>query len=115
MSFIQGVPDVAKEKSETNLPIDSVGIQGLKMPIHLTSQITNLATISLFVSLDDKTTRGIHMSRLYLILHEYFSKNTLSFLSLKKILLKAIKAQKGISKSGKNPCEIALACVEEGS
>ena len=41
------------------------------------------------------------MSRLYLSLHEHFSKDVLSFSGLKKVLIKAIKSQKGVSKSGR--------------
>ena len=41
------------------------------------------------------------MSRLYLLLHEYFSKNIVSFSGLKKALSQSIKGQKGISESGR--------------
>lgn len=101
MSFVQGVPDVAKEKLKSSLPIDLVGIQDLSLPIHLTSQITVSSNVSVLVSLEDKNTRGIHMSRLYLSLHEYFSKDVLSFAGLKKVLIKAIRGQKGVSGSGR--------------
>ena len=83
------------------LPIDLVGIQNIKMPVQLTSQIQVPARVSILVSLEDKNTRGIHMSRLYLILHEYFSKNVVSFSGLKKALSQSIRGQKGISESGR--------------
>lgn len=101
MSFVQGVPDVAKEKLESSLPIDLVGIQNLSLPVRLTSKITVSSNVSALVSLEDKNTRGIHMSRLYLSLHEYFSKNILSFSGLKKVLMKVIKSQQGASESGR--------------
>ena len=41
------------------------------------------------------------MSRLYLSLHDYFSKNIVSFSGLKKVLISAIKSQKGHSCSGR--------------
>ena len=101
MSFVQGVPDVVQEKLKSSLPIDLVGIQDLKLPVRLTTKITSSAHLSILVSLEDKNTRGIHMSRLYLSLHDYFSKNIVSFSGLKKVLIKAIKSQKGTSYSGR--------------
>ena len=101
MSFVHGVPDVAGEKLKSSLPIDLVGIQNLSLPVQLTPKIRVSATVSVLVSLEDKNTRGIHMSRLYLILHEYFSKHTLSFSGLKKVLIKAIKSQRELSHSGR--------------
>ncbi len=100
MSFVRGVPDVAKEKLKSSLPIDLVGIKDLTLPVRLTSKITTSADISILVSLEDKNTRGIHMSRLYLSLHKYFSKRIVNFSGLKKVLIEIIKSQKGISKSG---------------
>ena len=101
MSFVQGVPDVVKEEVKSSLPIDLVGIQDLKMPVRLSAKISAGASVSVFVSLDDKKTRGIHMSRLYLGLHDYFSKNTIRFSGLKRVLMSAIQSQKGSSSSGR--------------
>ena len=101
MSFLRDVPDIAAEKSKTNLPIDLVGIQGLKLPVRLSPKIKTTANISVLTSLEDEKIRGIHMSRLYLSLHNYFSKNTVRFSGLKKTLLSAIKSQKGSSCSGR--------------
>ena len=83
------------------LPIDLVGIQDLRIPVQITSKIKIPAKVSIFVSLEDKKARGIHMSRLYLVLHEYFSKHIVSFSGLKKTLNQSIKGQKGISASGR--------------
>ncbi len=101
MSLSQQVPDVARERLKSSQAIDLVGIQGLSLPVRLTTQITTSAKLSVLVSLQDQKVRGIHMSRLYLSLHEYFSKNIVSFSGLKKVLLKAIKSQKGPSQSGR--------------
>ena len=101
MSLVQGVPDVVKEKLKSSLPIDLVGIQDLKLPVRLTAKITTKACLSVLVSLEDKKTRGIHMSRLYLSLHDYFSKNIVSLSGLKKVLTSAIKSQKGNSRFGR--------------
>ncbi len=101
MSLVQGVPDVVKEKPKSGLPIDLVGIQDLKLPVRLSPKITASASLSVLVSLEDKQVRGIHMSRLYLSLHDYFSKSVVSFSGLKKILISAIKSQQGNSLSGR--------------
>ena len=98
---ISNVADIAKEQLKSSLPIDLVGIQDLKLPIRLSPQVTAVSKLSVLVSLEDEKTRGIHMSRLYLSLHEHFSKNIINFQGLKKVLMKAIKSQKGISQSGR--------------
>ena len=100
MSFIKSVPDIATEKLNYDLPIDLVGLHDLSLPVKLTHKINTSGRITLLVSLDNKKQRGIHMSRLYLSLHEEFSKKTVSFSSLKSALMKAIKSQKGDSSSG---------------
>ena len=101
MSFIPLTPDIAQEKTNAGQSIDLVGLRDLQIPVRLTKKITASANLSIFVSLEDKKTRGIHMSRLYLCLHESLSKNIANFSSLKKILLSAIKSQKNSSHSGK--------------
>ena len=101
MSFVQTTSRNPKENLKLNLPVDLVGLQDLKIPVKLTPKIKVGGCLSILVSLEDKNTRGIHMSRLYLGLHEYFSKNTVSFLGLKNSLVKIIKNQKGISQSGR--------------
>lgn len=101
MSFVQAVPDVVKEKLKSSLAIDLVGIQDLTMPVRLTPKITASADLSVLVSLEDKKIRGIHMSRLYSSLHDYLSKNIVSFSGLKKVLIKVIKNQQETSKSGR--------------
>ena len=101
MSFLKNTPDIANEKQNYKLPIDLVGIKNLKIPINLSPQIQRSAEVSLLASLDNPLNRGIHMSRLYLILHESFSKKNLSFALLKLALMKGIKSQKGDSSSGR--------------
>ena len=101
MSFFQDVPDVAKEQLKFSLPIDLVGLQDVRIPIRLDAKTGASARISLLVSLDSKKTRGIHMSRLYLILHDYFSKNKVRLSGLKQVLTSAIKSQRGQSGSGR--------------
>lgn len=101
MSSIKTAPDIVTEQLATSLAIDLVGIQNVKLPIRLNSQTQTSSQVDLLVSLSDKHTRGIHMSRLYTVLHKYFSKNILSFAGLKLVLKQAIKGQKGLAQSGR--------------
>ena len=101
MSFINYSHDVTNEESQFASPIDGVGLKNVKFPIPLKSNLKTSADISFLISLDNKKTRGIHMSRLYLILHKNFSKKALSFSVMEKALMEGIKSQKGNSGSGK--------------
>ena len=93
--------DIAKGNAEIPLPIDLVGIKELHIPIFIKEGVKVPGTINAFVSLDDKNARGIHMSRIYLTLHDFFSKKVISFSNLKEILEKIIAGQDKLSHSGK--------------
>ena len=95
------IEDVAKQKLLDGSPIDLVGIQNLQIPIQLDNGFYTPVKSSIFVSLDDPHTRGIHMSRIYLAFHEYFKKNKLNFSNLETILEKIIDDQQEISSCGK--------------
>ena len=97
---IKNIIDVAEEKQNYKLPIDLVGLKDLRLPVKLTNKIQNSAQVSLQVSLDKPLNRGIHMSRLYLLLHKNFAKKPITFPLLKKTLREGIKSQKGDSSSG---------------
>ncbi|MBO9667656.1 MAG: GTP cyclohydrolase I FolE2 [Bdellovibrio sp.] len=76
------LPDVAKEThTEKFAPIDWVGMGSIELPIML-RQADGVyripARADAKVSLDKKPSRGIHMSRLYLITQETLSKNEMS-------------------------------------
>ena len=92
--------DIAKEKQDYKLPIDLVGLKDVVIPIKLNSKTQNSAKLSLQVSLDKASHRGIHMSRLYLLLHKNFAKKPVTFSLIKKTLQEGIKSQKGDSSSG---------------
>ena len=93
--------DVARQKIKSMPPVDLVGIRDLKMPVRLTARLTVPSVLDVAVSLDDLKTRGIHMSRMYLALHSFFAKTVADFAGLKKILIKIIQDQGGISQSGR--------------
>jgi len=93
--------DVAEEKQDYKIPIDLVGLKDVELPVKLTNKIQNSAQVSLQVSLDNPLNRGIHMSRLYLLLHKNFSKEPIHFSLLKKSLWQGIQSQNGDSGSGR--------------
>lgn len=101
MSLVSDIPDLLNEESKSYLPVDLVGIHDLEMPVQLADEIKRKAKLSILVSLEDQKHRGIHMSRLYSCLHDYFSNNIVSLSGMKKLLLSAIQSQKGISYSGR--------------
>ena len=93
--------DVSRQEPSVQGHIDRVGIENLEIPIRIQfgSEALQLpALVTAMVSLDDKNMRGIHMSRIYLILHDLLSKKTLDLKVLKEILQELVISQNGISK-----------------
>lgn len=82
------LPDVALE-SAGYAPIDQVGMGDIEVPILLEdsehSKFRVPARVSAKVSLDRKSSRGIHMSRLYLLVQEMLSTKLLSTKLLKEL------------------------------
>ena len=94
--------DIARQKPFVGGPIDRVGIEDLEIPIRVQSEdqvLSLLGKVTAMVSLDDKNLRGIHMSRIYLALHDFLAKESLTLTSLKTLLVELIKSQQGISKT----------------
>ena len=93
--------DISHQKPFISGKIDRVGIEHLEMPIRVQSghRINTFpAEITAMVSLDKNYCRGIHMSRIYLTLHNFLEKEVLTLKSLKKLLRLLVQSQKGISK-----------------
>lgn len=83
------LPDVAQEtRLDQFSPIDWVGMDAIEMPV-LVQQLAESyripARVEAKVSLDKKPSRGIHMSRLYLIVQEELSKKVLNLNQLGQI------------------------------
>lgn len=78
----QTLPDVAKEThAERFAPIDWVGMGAIELPVILKQadgQYRIPARVDAKVSLDKKPSRGIHMSRLYLLSQEMMTKSELT-------------------------------------
>lgn len=77
------MPDIANEPhSGPNSPLDWVGMSEIEIPVFLLNdkqeKIQSVAKVQAYVNLVDPQSKGIHMSRLYLILDEKLGMGTLS-------------------------------------
>ncbi len=94
--------DVSKQKPFIGGKIDRVGIEDLEIPIKIQdgSQTLQLQSkVTAMVSLDNESMRGIHMSRIYLGLHDFLSNQTLNLQEVEKLLHRLVESQKGVSKT----------------
>lgn len=91
------LPDVASENANGHLPLDWVGMCGIAQPLLLEGQRI-AARVDAGVSLDDATARGIHMSRLYLVLEE-LEREELSVQLLRRVLNRFLDSHQGLSSS----------------
>lgn len=94
------LPDVTvKDKSGISARLQRVGMHGISKEIKIVdSQLgiqKTLANFDIEVSLDESDAKGIHMSRLYLLLKN----QTYDIASLKNLLEDAIASQQGLSSS----------------
>jgi len=83
------LPDVAADvKAKIAGTLAWVGMSDIEMPISLNADVVTPATIARVraeVSLDDESTRGIHMSRLYLACDKIFSHEKIDFQKLSQL------------------------------
>ncbi|WP_028942526.1 GTP cyclohydrolase FolE2 [Pseudomonas vranovensis] len=91
------LPDIAAQAIHTNLPLEWVGMCNIALPVHFAGD-TLRASADAGVSLDDGTSRGIHMSRLYLAL-ESFESEPLSVPLLHTVLERFLDSHRGLSAS----------------
>ncbi|MGJ7547386.1 GTP cyclohydrolase FolE2 [Pseudomonas alloputida] len=89
------LPDIAAQTQEHTVPLDWVGMCGIASPIQLDGrQVPAMANAG--VSLVDGTSRGIHMSRLYLAL-ESLEQQQLTPLAIRHLLADFIASHEGLS------------------
>lgn len=91
------LPDIAAQASQQSLPLDWVGMGGIALPIEIAGERIR-ASADAGVSLDDGTSRGIHMSRLYLAL-EAFEHATFSVSLIRQVLEQFLDSHQGLSAS----------------
>lgn len=97
----QSLPDVAKEThSERFAPIDWVGMGAIELPVML-KQADGVyripARVDAKVSLDKKPSRGIHMSRLYLLSQEMLTQSELSLGLLGSVTTEFLRTHEDLS------------------
>ncbi|RUO80382.1 GTP cyclohydrolase I FolE2 [Idiomarina tyrosinivorans] len=96
------MPDVANQaKAQTEGTLDWVGMSNIEVPLLIAASGAPErpvgAHVEAFVNLKDPKTKGIHMSRLYLLLDQMSNEGELSHDSLKQLLLDFIASHEDIS------------------
>ena len=96
----QPLPDVAHEAAALARPLDWVGMEALALPIRLAggdaSPLLVPAEVDVAVDLRDAGARGIHMSRLYLLLQDQLANEPLTAPGLRRLLDACIASQQGL-------------------
>ena len=84
------MPDIANRAfAEEQASLDWVGMGNVHQPLKVKdgSQIKDVqASVQVYVNLDDPLAKGIHMSRLYLLLDEHADTRPLTAAGLKLLL-----------------------------
>ena len=97
----QPLPDVAHEAAALARPLDWVGMEALALPIRLAggdaSPLLVTAEVDVAVDLRDAGARGIHMSRLYLLLQDQLANEPLTAPGLRRLLDACIASQQGLA------------------
>jgi GTP cyclohydrolase I len=100
------MPDIANHTTaQTEGTLDWVGMSNIEMPIMVASQDESermvSAHIDAFVNLKEAKAKGIHMSRLYLLIDELSTENTLNYQSLVTLLDGFISSHQDLSDQAK--------------
>lgn len=100
------MPDIANHTTaQTEGTLDWVGMSNIEMPVMVASkdQAERMvsASIDAFVNLKEPQAKGIHMSRLYLLLDELSSENELNYNSLITLLDGFISSHQELSDNAK--------------
>jgi GTP cyclohydrolase I len=91
------LPDIAAQTQEYALPLDWVGMRGIALPVEFDGR-TAAAKVDAGVSLIDGSSRGIHMSRLYLAL-EALEHQPLTPIAIRQLLTDFLCSHEGLSSS----------------
>ncbi len=98
----QDMPDVANSlQARIHTSLDWVGMSEIHLPTTLLDRTNGIrpvsASIQAYVSLDDEDAKGIHMSRLYLLLEDVLSDHAISISALKMLTEKFLASHEGLS------------------
>lgn len=95
------LPDVAFDAAALARPLDWVGMSNIALPLRIATAggetLTVPASVDVSVDLHDATSRGIHMSRLYLELQHAFASEAVTPAGLRRILQTLVDTQGGLS------------------
>ena len=105
------MPDIANEPhSGPNSPLDWVGMSEIELPVFLLNKqqekIQTIAKVQAYVNLIDPKSKGIHMSRLYLILDKKLSMGVLSPTLLAEIVTEFAESHQEISSNAYLECRL---------
>lgn len=100
------MPDIANHTTaQTEGTLDWVGMSNIEMPMMIASKGETermvSAHIDAFVNLKEAQAKGIHMSRLYLILDELSTSNTLNYQTLVSVLDSFVSSHDDLSDQAK--------------
>lgn len=100
------MPDIANQSTaQTEGTLDWVGMSNIEMPVMIASkgetQRMCSAHVDAFVNLKDPKAKGIHMSRLYLLLDQLSSENVLNYQTLVTLLDGFISSHQDLSDNAK--------------
>ncbi|MCV6589600.1 MAG: GTP cyclohydrolase FolE2 [Marinobacterium sp.] len=98
------LPDVAAtDRAGIHAPLDRVGMAGLALPFRLQDETAGVMSCQgqaqVFVNICRPDVKGIHMSRLYLLLEEVAEQQVLSPALLEQFLLAKLETHRDISDS----------------
>lgn len=109
----ESMPDVTNlQKANVNLALDWVGMGAVEILLnHIEgeksfSQLPAIANI--FVNLKNPTAKGIHMSRVYLLVTQAFESGNLKISAIKDLLKNMVDSQDGVSDKAKVVLEFQL-------
>ncbi len=102
----QDLPDIAKSMvREHRGTLDWVGMNSIALPIQFEDSLKGIQQINakaqICVNLNNPQVKGIHMSRLYLVLTEFSQNQVLTAKTMRTFLLKILESHEDISDKAK--------------
>ena len=99
--YINNMPDVARNELQMpQVTLDWVGMSGIHQPLLIKdgAEVNQVQSIvQIYVNLGDEMAKGIHMSRLYLILDEHSETRPLTTAGLKLLLKSLLESHRDLS------------------
>lgn len=97
----RSMPDIAQSRlNDLVAPLDQVGMSNIEIPLCIRSgsmKIPVLAAANAFVNIADPRSKGIHMSRLFLLLEEFAALPSVSLKEMQELLDQFVTSHQDIS------------------